>query len=209
MIPTITARLAAFVALKSVRLAVILSGWAFAAALAFVTYADLRIEGPFGIGIGYEGWKPYGERMEQERDAALATIAKVEVEQKEAERRDKEQRAAAELKYRQIAEETQNEIEHLQARADRAFRDFASHARLRAEGDRGPGGAIIAPAESGGSAILADMPTDSLVAVGYVDLQACNDLAVYAMTAHFFGLRLEAQNRENDAALSIAPVGGQ
>lgn len=36
------------------------------------TYADLRLDGPFGIGIGFEGWKPKAERMEGERDAAKA-----------------------------------------------------------------------------------------------------------------------------------------
>lgn len=87
-------------------------GWA---ATAFNTYADLRFEGPFGIGLGFEGWKPQAERMEDERDEAEAEVKKLKDAQAEAQRK-----LAEAIKQREQAERERKEKADELDRATRA-----------------------------------------------------------------------------------------
>lgn len=119
-------------------------GWG---ATLFTTYADMRVEGPLGIGLGYEGHKPFGERMEADRDIARADLARVIEAQAEAKRLALEAIAERARQSAELARKTDDELD--QARRDALADARAYIDRMRPQAHRSDASGAIAPGQGG------------------------------------------------------------
>lgn len=160
-------------------------GWAVTA---FTTYADLRIEGPFGIGVGFEGWKPKSERMEAERDEARADLDKVKAAQIEAAAKARAARLEREAEQRKHKEQADAREEAMQAEWRDAAERFIAANSVRPQASRGVSrrtGAASPPASTESPDRRDQMPelADGLVLVTSEDVRICTENTVRVFVA--------------------------
>lgn len=144
-------------------------------AQAFNTYANLRFEGPLGIALGFEGWKPRAERFED----ALDKVAEAQVEARRAQQAviDREQ-----ARYDALAERIDANAAQTRATVADATNRFIERNRVQ---DRvcSPSGTSAAASGDGAGEPEA-VPASGFVAISDIDVQRCADATRYAVTAH-------------------------
>ena len=125
----------------------------------FAVAQTARIEGAMWI----DGYKA---------DLAACEADKAQLVQASADAHERavQARMAAQERFQRTSEHAQIEQDEMQRQFDLALRQYAN--RLRAESGLRSGGSIAAPGDSD-SAVLADVPPGSELAVSYADLQIC------------------------------------
>ncbi len=154
----------------------------------FNTYADVSLNGPFGIGFHFEGWKPRALRDELD----LAAVKKAQVVALE---RAEAAKFKAENKYRNLADRIDLNAQNarVDALAD-AERYIAAH-RVRCEASGGAGSGTVAASDRGGAgrgeAASPAPVVDAAVAVSADDVRICTANTVRLEAARDWALGLE------------------
>lgn len=143
----------------------------------------VRLEGFKVWPIDYEGAKPKAERLQ-------AVIDDIEKAQEQALARAQAVKDAAELRYRTLAERTDDEIEQANADAMDAAERYIANNRVRCPTNRGASGGTVAASDDRGARVPESVPADTLVSITDSDLRACVGAVTYAVGAHNWALGL-------------------
>lgn len=139
------------------------------------TYANLRWEGPFGIALGFEGWKPRAERFED----ALDKVADAQVEARRAQQAvmDREQARYDALAER-IDDASQTTRVVVRDATDRFIAERVQDRQCVASG-------TSAPASGDGAGSAQDVPSDAIM-VEASDVRLFGEWVAYGMTCNAY-----------------------
>jgi len=138
------------------------------------------------VGAALALWWAYHsgyQSRDKQADAEMAAmVASVEAAQIEAAAAQQAINDAAEARYQELAERSDNEhARNLEAARSDAARYIAAH-RVRPASDSSASGGADSAADSNGAGISTPVPAG--IIVGEADLLACTDLYTYAVGAH-------------------------
>lgn len=163
--------------------------WAAAIALAFATVLALlavqtvRLEGfkmwPFEI----EGCLAKSERLEADLDRVKEAQATALLKAQAA-------KAEAEENYRNLAEETDEQLEQVRTDAMAAAERYIAANRVRYQAPRSVSERPPSAAEDRDSGLREEVPADTFVAVTDDDVRACTDVTAYALELRGWALKL-------------------
>ncbi len=152
------------------------------AAVLFNSYADIRIVIPILPDIRFEGLKPFGERMRQERDA----LAKAQ-EQAGKDQRDVIDREQDRLDTAAKGSEYEKPLIDTAVRA--AVAEYVRTHRVQ-PGASCPSSSPGPAAEGDAAGVVEGMPRASGILVSEPDLQKLSDAAGYAVACHNWALEI-------------------
>lgn len=170
--------------LKGIWVAIVAGVFAFLILLnvfqAFNTYANIRIGLPFGMHIGYEGWKPKALRFEREYAQYRKDVKRASEENAEAQRQLIQQQKD---QFNQSAEIQNAEYEKQIALARGALDRYKLANRLW-PGDGGFSPAPAAGQVDGPGVSEGPAPATELFAISGTDLDTCAVDYTYGKQAH-------------------------
>jgi hypothetical protein len=183
MIPTLATLWASIKAAKmAITLAVIAVLVLFNIGQAVNTYANLRWEGPFGIVIGFEGWKPKAERRDREHKAFVKDVEAAQITARAAQQAAID---AEQARYDELAERTDRDDPPIRIAVADATGDYIRDNRMCPNAGSVASNPDSAPVSDDTGSIEA-VPASGFVAVSDLDVQRCADANRYAITAHNF-----------------------